>query len=464
MTGAALGPMDASQPFSPAAKTRAGSKGFSGLADRVLERLSDLPGVQAIKLVAPQASDELEGHVASGSARQLFIGSAMKAFVTSRLAPKAFRGVAALSLAALLASGGAACAQSSPSDEERQLSRDIIHKLDSIISGSIKDEELPGAVVGIWIPGEGRYVAAAGVADLVTHSPRRLDQPFRIASVTKTFVGTVILELADEGRLRTSDPISRWFPGFPQGDETTVDDLLRMRSGIPDTLEQALPLYYSNPLLPVGSDIEVALASLEPLSFSAPDKETVYANINFVLLQRIAEKVTGKPFSELLQSMISTPLGLENTTFPTDPTLPGGLHGYTLVSRTGSFLDTTLSNPNYPNGAGGMISTLADLHRYVRALCGGGLLSPQAQATRLQSQPFQGAPLAGYGQAIVVTGKFCGHNGTQIGFSIETWYDQPSRSVIVISVNRLDADDKSQSEALFGKIAQLLFPNSLPHE
>ena len=383
---------------------------------------------------------------------------------SSRLASLAHRSVAALSLAALLVSSGAATAQSTLSNDARQLPPKTVRALNDVISSAIKDDVLPGAVVGIWIPGKGRYVAAMGVANLVTHSPRQLDQPFRIASITKTFVGTVILQLADEGRLSTSDPISKWFPGVPQGSETTVDDLLRMRSGIPDPLEQALPLYYSNPLLPVGPDTEIGVASLEPLSFAAPNKETVYANINFVLLQRIAEKVTGKPFAELLQSMINAPLGLENTTFPDDPTLPGGLHGYTKVPTTGSFLDTTLSNPNYPNGAGGMISTLADLHRYVRALCGGGLLSQQAQATRLQSQPFEGAPLAGYGQAIVITGKFCGHNGTQIGFSTEAWYDEPSRSVVVISVNRLDADDKSQSEALFGQIAQLLFPNSLPHE
>ena len=219
----------------------------------------------------------------------------------------------------LLLPGATISQASEQTESQRELPDITVRQLDRLIETEASQEHLPGVAVGIWIPGQGRYVLATGEADLATHSARTLSQPFRIASITKTFVGTVILQLADRGLLKVTDPISRWFPGFPQADITTVDDLLRMRSGIPDTLEQLLPLYYAYPLLPVGADDEIALAAAQPGLFKTPDQETVYANINFVLLQRISELVTGKPFPKLLQAMIVRPLGLHHTTYPTDP-------------------------------------------------------------------------------------------------------------------------------------------------
>ncbi len=96
----------------------------------------------------------------------------------------------------------------------------------------MRDNHLPGVVVAITVPGEGEYIAVRGSANLATGRARELDDPFRIASITKTFVATAILQLVDEGQLSTSDNLSKWFPDFPNADTITIDDLLRMRSGI----------------------------------------------------------------------------------------------------------------------------------------------------------------------------------------------------------------------------------------
>jgi len=68
---------------------------------------------------------------------------------------------------------------------------------------------------------------------------RGLGQPYRIASITKTFTATAVLQLVDEGKLETSDKLSEWYPDFPNAKKITVDDLLRMRSGIPDFTDEA---------------------------------------------------------------------------------------------------------------------------------------------------------------------------------------------------------------------------------
>ena len=77
------------------------------------------------------------------------------------------------------------------------------------------------------------------VANSENGRARALDDPFRIASNTKTFVGLVVLLLADEGKLALHDPLARWFPDFPNATAITVDDLLRMRSGMLDMFDVA---------------------------------------------------------------------------------------------------------------------------------------------------------------------------------------------------------------------------------
>ncbi len=64
----------------------------------------------------------------------------------------------------------------------------------------------------LWIPGKTPYVFVRGTADLRTHAMRRLDQPFRIASVTKAFVAVATLQLIERGMLRKTDTLGRWFP------------------------------------------------------------------------------------------------------------------------------------------------------------------------------------------------------------------------------------------------------------
>lgn len=106
-----------------------------------------------------------------------------------------------------------------------------------------------------------------------------------------------------------------------------------------------------------------------------------------------------------------------------------------------------------------MISTIADLKTYARALCTGRLLQPATHQTQLATTHLEGAAdFVKYGEGIVQFGRFCGHNGTIFGFSSEMWYLPEKDAVIVINVNRLDVDDASKSAALFLAITKMLFP------
>jgi D-alanyl-D-alanine carboxypeptidase len=268
--------------------------------------------------------------------------------------------------------------------------------------------------------------------------------------------------LADEDKLEVTDPIARWFPAFPNADQITVDDLLRMRSGIWDSwTEDALVDYYADPLHPPSMDEMIARAAAASDRFKAPDTETVYVNLNFLLLDKIVAAVTGRPTAAVLKERIYEPLGMMASEL-TGPELPGPLRGYGWNAETSTLEDKTELDPRPVGGAGSAISSLPDLQVFTRALCTGTLLSPAAHAARMETELFAGGNgVARYGEAVAQLGPFCGHNGTIMGFSTEAWYLPSEDAVIVVNVNRLDADDQSMSGDLFGRLVRIVFPDAL---
>ena len=190
-----------------------------------------------------------------------------------------------------------------------------------------------------------------------------------------------------------------------------------------------------------------------------PDINTVYCNVNYILLGQILEKVTKKKTNDYLNEVIFQPLGMNYTLYPDDTGLPGALHGYGWNSATGKFEDKTVLNPALPGGSGAMISNIPDLRKYARALYTGELLTPVIQKERLYTNYFKGeSKTVSYGEGIGKVGKFWGHNGTIMGFSSEMFYLPEKDAVIIISVNRLDENDKSCSSLLFAELTRLMFP------
>src|SRR5580692_36150 len=91
----------------------------------------------------------------------------------------------------------------------------VARNLDREIEDIAKRNKLPSVAVGVRVPGKGRYTFVEGFANLKTRTPRSFDQPFRIASITKTFAATAVLILVDRGLLHKTDHIAQWFPQFP---------------------------------------------------------------------------------------------------------------------------------------------------------------------------------------------------------------------------------------------------------
>lgn len=341
---------------------------------------------------------------------------------------------------------------------------DAARNLNRAIANIMKEKNLPSVAVKLLVRGKGQYTFVGGFANLQTRTARTLDQPFRIASVTKTFAATAILVLVDRGLFQKNDPIARWYPDFPNADQITVDDLLRMRSGIPaPNDDEVLARVYDNPLAPAPPLAE-ELSSFTALKsqFKPPNTEGVYTDFNYDILAGIVQQVTGKDVGVVISETVIKPLKLQHTSYPTGTALPGKLRGYGWNPETKRFEDKTLFNPPLGGAAGAVISDISDLLTFSRALCHGELLKPETLREQIEGQPLGAGPV--YGEGVAVGHGFCGHSGTINGFCTDMYYIKKLDASLVISVNRLDRDNQSQSSPIYEVVTKTILSTLGPAE
>jgi D-alanyl-D-alanine carboxypeptidase len=164
--------------------------------------------------------------------------------------------------------------------------------LQTMVDKTAKELLIPGAVVLLRIP-QADFTVTFGTTLLGAISPPSADTHFRIASNTKTMTAAVIMQLAQENKLSLDDPISKYVPGVPNGDNITISELLEMRSGLYN--------YTNDPIISATIDTDpakvwtpaelLAIAFAHPPNFP-PGTEYEYDNTNYTLLGLVAEKST----------------------------------------------------------------------------------------------------------------------------------------------------------------------------
>jgi D-alanyl-D-alanine carboxypeptidase len=151
---------------------------------------------------------------------------------------------------------------------------------------------LPGAVVHLRTP-QGEFTAAYGTTELGSQILPGADTHFRIASITTTMTSAVILQLAQEDKLRLDDPISNYVPGVPNGDNITLAELLEMRSGLYDyTSTPEIAPFFDNDPTKVWAPQEVLAISFEHPPNCPPGTSYEYSNTNYALLGLVAKRWT----------------------------------------------------------------------------------------------------------------------------------------------------------------------------
>lgn len=270
--------------------------------------------------------------------------------------------------------------------------------------------------------------AVAGAADIRTGQPPAADMRFRIGSVTKTFVATVILQLVAEHRLRLDDTVAHVLPGLMDrngndGAAITIRMLLNDTSGLYEyTDDPRIEQIVTQDPAYCFTLRELVDAAIDHPPYFAPGASWAYSNTNYSLLSMIIGQVAGRPYGEEITRRILRPLGLSSTSLPgCSPLLPGPrLHGYTerdTAEPTGSpepldprIQDVTDYNPSFAAGNGDMISTVGDLNRFDSALLRGRLLPARLLRQQLTPTPgsFPGSDTFRYGLGVVIAQAPCG--------------------------------------------------------
>jgi D-alanyl-D-alanine carboxypeptidase len=297
---------------------------------------------------------------------------------------------------------------------------------------------------------------AAGAARLEPRIPMRPDAKVRVGSVTKTFVATVLLQLAAERRLRLDDSLERWLPGLvPGGDTITLRQLLNHTSGIFNYTddEAFIRQLMTDPYRPRTPLELIAVATAHPPLFP-PGTGWSYSNTGYVVLGLVVERVTHRPLSAVVRQRILRPLHLRDTFLPDrSPAIPGyHAHGYVPPTLSDQFppplggpnrwIDVAHITPTWAGAAGALVSTPDDLRRFYRALLGGRLLPP-AQLADMKAMVEVG-PGFGYGLGLYTTttpcGQVWGHDGGVPGYLTLAWHDESGRRGLVLALTT-DADE-----------------------
>ncbi|MEX1344825.1 MAG: serine hydrolase domain-containing protein, partial [Candidatus Limnocylindrales bacterium] len=349
--------------------------------------------------------------------------------------------------------------------------------IDEAIAGVMAaNPDVPAFYIGVWDPERGVYQQAYGLADIANEVPATVDDHFRIGSISKTFMATIMLQLVDEGVFGLDDTVASVTPKlaerFPPYADITVRQLLGMQSGVEDYMNvpdaavavvatENDTVFEPEQLVDYGIDAGV----------SAPGTPG-YSTTNYILMQLMAEDLTGETIQKLIAERLTEPLGMPATALPPneDTTLPAPQsHGYIFEACNQELVDdgaepvepgtdTTEWNASYGQSGGGMHSTIADLGVWAASLSGTELLSDETAAERLEVEDIRiGAP---YGLGIMQLGTELGHEGEAIGWEGWAGHDPDSGVTSVIFTNTchdsgalfgaMQATDPASYAALFG--------------
>jgi len=178
--------------------------------------------------------------------------------------------------------------------------------------------DLDTLVVGISVPGGHGWTGASGLArDGAT--PLTGESPFAIASITKTFVAAIVMQLVQERRLSLDAEVAPMLPGVVVPAGVTVEQLLHHSSGIADLVKPLRP-QLNNDTEHVFTPAEVAAAVGTP--WWAPGADWGYSNTNYVLLGLVIEQVTGQPFAQVLEARLLAPLRMDGSGILGEPDAP----------------------------------------------------------------------------------------------------------------------------------------------
>ena len=333
-------------------------------------------------------------------------------------------------------------------------------KIDEVMSLANKYKLFNGSVL-VAEHGKVIYKKGLGLANMEWEIPNTTETKFRLASVTKQFTATAVLQLVAQGKIKLDGKLSDYLPEYRKdiGEKVTVHQLLNHTSGIPSYT--GLPGFFQDVSRnPFKVDDFVKKYASNDLEFE-PGSKFSYNNSGYFLLGAIIEKVTGKRYEQVLKENIFEPLGMKNTGYDHfDTLIQKRATGY---QKSGDgYINAPYLDMSIPFAAGSLYSTVEDLYLWDQALYTDSLLN--AELKELMFKP--NLENYAYGWTIRKAGfddkiPVITHNGGINGFSTTIVRFPADKNLIVMLDNTATGGN---IDRLSSELAKILYdrPYEMP--
>ncbi len=273
--------------------------------------------------------------------------------------------------------------------------------MDMLLSSAVENGDVVAVSALVFDEGETVYKGAFGLRDKERGEPAELDTVWRIYSMTKPVTSVIIMDLAEEGKLKLSDPASKYIPELakmqvastsddgavimtPKTRGMTVEDLLLHRSGIAYGIFGAMnpveELYEAADLFNPAEDLSVKMQKLSQLPLISQPGDAWYYSYSIDVLGRIAEIVTNQSLGDIMQERIFDPLGMNETGFYVKPEQKSRFASNYYITKDGTFAlaedgqsSPFLNDNAFQSGGGGLVSTLDDYAKFAQMMLDGGI-------------------------------------------------------------------------------------------
>ena len=211
------------------------------------------------------------------------------------------------------------------------------------------------------------FKSGYGLANMEWNIPNTPDTKFRLGSITKQFTSMLIMQLVQEGKVKLDGKITDYLPDYPKktGDRITIHELLTHTSGIPGYTE--FPDFFQHKSIEPSTPTEFVKYFADSALLFEPGTKWSYSNSGFFLLGVIIEKVTGKPYEQVLRERIFDPLGMNSSGYDHFTTIiPKRAAGY--EKGISGWINAPYLDMSLPYSAGSLYSTVEDLYTWDQAL------------------------------------------------------------------------------------------------
>jgi D-alanyl-D-alanine carboxypeptidase len=374
--------------------------------------------------------------------------------------------------------GGSSAAESGSQEiqQAESIRHSTAHEVQQLLDQKVAEYGIPGAVMAVMKGGRKAQIFVSGVASLSDNRPITGKDRFRVGSNTKTFAAMTILQLAQEGKLSLDAKLGDALVNWPQGigikkkmsnfdvSNITIRQMLQHTSGIFSFTEDDnwVNNFLTNTYYRYEPDMLVSIANSHA-PYCSPGGCFHYSNTNYVLLGLIIQEVTGQKLETEIRKRFIEPLGLSNTLVPLMglPSIPGSSsNGHDIMD--GYWFDYTMMDPSSTWCSGNMVSTAADLAKWIMALGRGDLLNRAYNDQQRQWVKMPGYTSLYYGLGVIHDDAYglIGHQGGIVGYSTQMYYLESEDTALVFLYNITFPNTvKDFSVVMTYDVLPILFPH-----